>query len=170
MCSLRADPLLSHCFIFLSLSFHFIHINSLFFFLFTLRLLNEFRTRPDVVVATPGRLLDHLTNSVGVDLDDLEFLILDEADRLLDLSDRLLEDTDMVIPITATLPIIAITSLLHLTITMNTSYNHPKNLRSNHTITNQTKVKYGEHTSHKHIFDIEDNGGPMIRNEHGNDG
>lgn len=45
----------------------------------------ELRTRPDVVVGTPGRLLDHLTNSAGVDLDDLEFLILDEADRLLDL-------------------------------------------------------------------------------------
>ena len=82
MCSLHADPLLSHCFIFLTLSFH---PHNSFFFLFTLRLLNEFRTRPDVVVATPGRLLDHLTNSVGVDLDDLEFLILDEADRLLDL-------------------------------------------------------------------------------------
>ncbi|EED95637.1 predicted protein, partial [Thalassiosira pseudonana CCMP1335] len=45
----------------------------------------ELRSRPDVVVATPGRLLDHITNSQGVDLDDLEFLILDEADRLLDL-------------------------------------------------------------------------------------
>ena len=45
----------------------------------------ELRTRPDIVVATPGRLLDHITNSQGVDLDDLEFLILDEADRLLDL-------------------------------------------------------------------------------------
>jgi len=45
----------------------------------------ELRTRPDIVVATPGRLLDHVTNSQGVDLDDLEFLILDEADRLLDL-------------------------------------------------------------------------------------
>jgi ATP-dependent RNA helicase DDX27 len=30
-------------------------------------------------------LIDHLTNSAGVDLDDLEFLVLDEADRLLDL-------------------------------------------------------------------------------------
>ena len=37
------------------------------------------------MVATPGRLLDHITNSQGVDLDDVEFLILDEADRLLDL-------------------------------------------------------------------------------------
>jgi len=45
----------------------------------------ELRSRPDVVVATPGRLLDHITNSQGVDFDDLEFLVLDEADRLLDL-------------------------------------------------------------------------------------
>ncbi|KAL3757902.1 hypothetical protein ACHAWU_002822 [Discostella pseudostelligera] len=45
----------------------------------------ELRTRPDVVVATPGRLLDHITNSQGVDMDDVEFLVLDEADRLLDL-------------------------------------------------------------------------------------
>jgi len=45
----------------------------------------ELRTRPDIVVATPGRLLDHITNSQGVDMDDVEFLILDEADRLLDL-------------------------------------------------------------------------------------
>ena len=45
----------------------------------------ELRTRPDVVVATPGRLLDHISNSQGVDMDDVEFLVLDEADRLLDL-------------------------------------------------------------------------------------
>mmetsp|Transcript_7461 Transcript_7461/g.15574 ORF Transcript_7461/g.15574 Transcript_7461/m.15574 type:complete len:937 (-) Transcript_7461:66-2876(-) len=45
----------------------------------------ELRTRPDAIVATPGRILDHVTNSPGVDLDDLEFLVLDEADRLLDL-------------------------------------------------------------------------------------
>ena len=45
----------------------------------------ELRTRPDIVVASPGRLLDHLTNSQGVDMDDLEFLVLDEGDRLLDL-------------------------------------------------------------------------------------
>jgi ATP-dependent RNA helicase DDX27 len=45
----------------------------------------ELRARPQVVVATPGRLLDHVTNSVGVSLEDVEFLVLDEADRLLDL-------------------------------------------------------------------------------------
>lgn len=42
---------------------------------------SELRTRPDIVVATPGRLIDHITNSQGVDLDDVEFLVLDEADR-----------------------------------------------------------------------------------------
>jgi ATP-dependent RNA helicase DDX27 len=45
----------------------------------------ELRARPFVVVATPGRLLDHVTNSAGVSLEDVEFLVLDEADRLLDL-------------------------------------------------------------------------------------
>ncbi|CAI7814819.1 unnamed protein product [Closterium sp. NIES-53] len=43
------------------------------------------RTRPDIVVATPGRLVDHLQNSQSVDLNDLAILVLDEADRLLQL-------------------------------------------------------------------------------------
>lgn len=38
----------------------------------------------DVVIATPGRLIAHLTNS-GVDLSHVECLILDEADRMLDM-------------------------------------------------------------------------------------
>lgn len=41
--------------------------------------------RASVIVATPGRILDHLTNSIGVDLTRLRCLVLDEADRLLDL-------------------------------------------------------------------------------------
>ncbi|KAL6995859.1 DEAD-box ATP-dependent RNA helicase 28, variant 2 [Sarracenia purpurea var. burkii] len=43
------------------------------------------RSMPDVVVATPGRMIDHLRNSMSIDLDDLAVLILDEADRLLEL-------------------------------------------------------------------------------------
>lgn len=35
-------------------------------------------------MATPGRIVDHLRNSMSVDLDDLAVLILDEADRLLE--------------------------------------------------------------------------------------
>ncbi len=43
------------------------------------------RQSPDIIVATPGRLIDHLRNSQSVDVDGLEILILDEADRLLDM-------------------------------------------------------------------------------------
>lgn len=38
----------------------------------------------NIIVATPGRLLDHI-NSKRVDLSDLKTLILDEADRMLDM-------------------------------------------------------------------------------------
>ena len=38
----------------------------------------------DIVVATPGRLLAHLTNS-GIDLSHVEYFVLDEADRMLDM-------------------------------------------------------------------------------------
>ncbi|KAH9982400.1 DEAD-domain-containing protein [Lactifluus volemus] len=41
------------------------------------------RARPDVVIATPGRLIDHLRNSPTFTLDALDILVLDEADRML---------------------------------------------------------------------------------------
>ncbi|THH13573.1 hypothetical protein EW146_g6661 [Bondarzewia mesenterica] len=44
----------------------------------------ELGNRPHVVVATPGRIVDHLRSSSGEwDLSRVKFLILDEADRLL---------------------------------------------------------------------------------------
>ena len=43
------------------------------------------RLRPDVVVGTPGRIIDHLRNSASVSVDELDVLVLDEVDRLLDL-------------------------------------------------------------------------------------
>ncbi len=38
----------------------------------------------DIIVATPGRLLDHM-NQGRVNLKDIEFFVLDEADRMLDM-------------------------------------------------------------------------------------
>ncbi|CAI5437817.1 unnamed protein product [Caenorhabditis angaria] len=42
------------------------------------------RSGPDVVVATPGRLIDHLHNSPNFNLSTIEVLVLDEADRMLE--------------------------------------------------------------------------------------
>ncbi|KAK4538009.1 hypothetical protein CDCA_CDCA15G4034 [Cyanidium caldarium] len=46
------------------------------------------RQAPDVVVGTPGRLIDHVRNSMHFTLEDVEVLVLDEADRLLQLGFR----------------------------------------------------------------------------------
>ncbi len=45
---------------------------------------NALRAGVDVIVATPGRLLDHMERQ-NVSFDDLEVLVLDEADRMLDM-------------------------------------------------------------------------------------
>jgi ATP-dependent RNA helicase RhlE len=45
---------------------------------------HAFRSGVDVIVATPGRLLDHTTRSYAT-LTGLEYLVLDEADRMLDM-------------------------------------------------------------------------------------
>jgi ATP-dependent RNA helicase RhlE len=42
------------------------------------------KAQPDIIVATPGRLLDHV-NRRSVSLDAIEQLVLDEADHMLDL-------------------------------------------------------------------------------------
>ncbi len=46
--------------------------------------LSALRAGPDIIIATPGRLLDHL-QSGRCDLASIELLVLDEADRMLDL-------------------------------------------------------------------------------------
>ncbi len=38
---------------------------------------------PHIVTATPGRLVDHLTNTKGFNLRKLKYLVMDEADRML---------------------------------------------------------------------------------------
>jgi len=46
--------------------------------------INQLRAGVDIIVATPGRLLD-LVNQKFANLSDVEFLVLDEADRMLDM-------------------------------------------------------------------------------------
>lgn len=46
--------------------------------------LRELRQKPQIVVATPGRLIDHLKRS-SLHLGDVHTVVLDEADRMLDM-------------------------------------------------------------------------------------
>jgi DEAD box ATP-dependent RNA helicase, putative len=41
--------------------------------------------KPHVIIATPGRLVDHLENTKGFNLRTLKFLVLDEADKILNM-------------------------------------------------------------------------------------
>ncbi|RDX46437.1 DEAD-domain-containing protein [Lentinus brumalis] len=42
-------------------------------------------TRMNILVATPGRLLQHMDQTIGFECDNLQMLVLDEADRILDM-------------------------------------------------------------------------------------
>ncbi|KAM4022424.1 putative ATP-dependent RNA helicase DDX47 isoform 1-T1 [Anomaloglossus baeobatrachus] len=41
--------------------------------------------KPHVVIATPGRLIDHLENTKGFNLRAIKYLVMDEADRILNM-------------------------------------------------------------------------------------
>ena len=41
--------------------------------------------KPHIVVATPGRLVDHLENTKGFNMKQLKYLVMDEADRILNM-------------------------------------------------------------------------------------
>lgn len=45
----------------------------------------ELRRDPDFVIATPGRIVDINKNSLDIDLSNVEYLVFDEADKLLEM-------------------------------------------------------------------------------------
>ncbi|MCP1110866.1 DEAD/DEAH box helicase [Ohessyouella blattaphilus] len=58
------------------------------------RQITALKKRPQIIVATPGRLMDHLRRHT-VKLDNLKYLVLDEADEMLNMGFR--EDIDTIL-------------------------------------------------------------------------
>ncbi|MBP9714421.1 MAG: DEAD/DEAH box helicase [Sterolibacterium sp.] len=54
---------------------------------------------PQILVATPGRLIDHITSG-KIDLSQLDMLVLDEADRMLDMG--FIDDIEQIVAATPT--------------------------------------------------------------------
>lgn len=52
------------------------------------------RNRPEIVVGTPGRILDHISRRT-LDLSNIQYLVLDEADEMLDMG--FLEDINLIL-------------------------------------------------------------------------
>ena len=54
---------------------------------------NALKNNPDIIIATPGRLIDLIYNYKSINLEDISIFVLDEADKLLELGfkDAILE-------------------------------------------------------------------------------
>jgi len=44
----------------------------------------KLKKRPDVIIATPGRFIDHMRNSKGFSVESMEIVVMDEADCILE--------------------------------------------------------------------------------------
>ena len=49
----------------------------------------HYQPKVDILVCTPSRLTDHMRETVGFHLDDVQWLVIDEADRMMDRNFRL---------------------------------------------------------------------------------
>ena len=56
--------------------------------------LDALRRKPEIIVATPGRLIDHL-NQGTIRMDEVKYVVLDEADVMLDMG--FIEDIEFVL-------------------------------------------------------------------------
>ena len=63
----------------------------------------EYTSKVDILICTPGRLVEHIQSTKGFTLDDVEWFVIDEADRLLD--DSFQQWVDVVIPALETEPL-----------------------------------------------------------------
>lgn len=57
---------------------------------------DEYTSKVDILICTPGRLVDHMRSTKGFTLDHVQWLVIDEADRLLDESFQ--EWVDIIMP------------------------------------------------------------------------
>ncbi|MCJ1402133.1 ATP-dependent RNA helicase dbp6 [Xylographa trunciseda] len=62
----------------------------------------QYTSSVDIVVCTPGRLVDHVKSTKGFTLEHVQWLVIDEADRLLDESFQ--QWVDVVLPALQSLP------------------------------------------------------------------
>ena len=45
---------------------------------------DQYLSLADIIVATPGRLVDHIQKTEGFTLNHLRYLVIDEADRVME--------------------------------------------------------------------------------------
>ncbi|KAL9576405.1 MAG: hypothetical protein Q9212_007121, partial [Teloschistes hypoglaucus] len=57
---------------------------------------NDYVSNVDILICTPGRLIEHIRHTRGFNLDRIQWLVIDEADRLLDEDSQ--QWVDIVIP------------------------------------------------------------------------
>ena len=65
----------------------------------------EYRSKVDILICTPGRLVEHIQSTTGFTLEHVQWLVIDEADRLLDESFQ--QWVDIVLPALEYLPPLA---------------------------------------------------------------